>query len=117
MVVISSIYTGYLTPVTCIIEIGENNNEVGYSTKTENRIIVGFKIMNKYREDAEDDDGCENYPINFNKRHERLHIFSAFGLFVCCQLRMFVFSHARSRHLVQQLTTVPHLKFLKLIQH
>ena len=53
--------------MTCIIEIGENNNEVGYSTKTENRIIVGFKIMNKYREDAEDDDGCENYSINFNK--------------------------------------------------
>ena len=26
--------------------------------------------MNKYREDAEDDDGCENYSINFNKRHE-----------------------------------------------
>ena len=48
--------------------------------------------MNKYRKDAEDDDGCENYPINFNKRHERLHIFSAFGLFVCCQLCMFFFT-------------------------
>lgn len=117
MVVISSIYTGYLTPVTCIIEIGENNNKVGYSTKTENRIIVGFKIMNKYREDAEDDDGCENYSINFNKRLERLHIFSGLGLFVRCQFCMFIFSHARSRHLVQHLITVPHLKLLKPIQH
>ena len=44
--------------------------------------------MNKYREDAEDDDGCENYSINFNKRLKVTYILSI--RFICLLPIMYV---------------------------